>query len=124
MKYSAAAAAAYSYIEILRNPGLYLPFSLYLSLSLPLFISAFHMYTTHASISTMPTTKFLSVSTTLANTRALTLTTKRINAAAHLTRIEIFGEYSSLVIFCPLYFGGDFHGPIRAVVHSDDLPPR
>lgn len=30
------------------------------------------------------------------HSRALTLTTKRINAAAHLTRIEIFGEYSSL----------------------------
>lgn len=33
------------------------------------------------------------------HSRALTLTTKRINAAAHLTRIEIFGEYSSLLIF-------------------------
>lgn len=30
------------------------------------------------------------------HSRALTPTTKRINAAAHLTRIEIFGEYSSL----------------------------
>lgn len=101
--------------EILRNPGLYLSF--------PPFISAFHIYAVHASISTMSTTKFLSVSTT-------TWTLARFDSHNETYKCSCAFDsdwnfrriFLSLLIFCPLDFGRDFHGPIRAVVHFDDSP--
>lgn len=104
--------------EILRNPSLYLSSS-------P-FISAFHMYTAHASISTMPATKFLSVSTTtriLAHFDFHNETYKCTCAFDSDWNFRwIFSLSLAFSLFCRLDFGRDFHSPIRIVVHSDDSP--
>jgi len=94
-----------------------------LSLFSSLYLCFSHVRGTRKYFNYAETTKFLSVSTT-------TRTLARFDSHNETYKCSCTFDsdwnfrwiFLSLLIFCPLDFGRNFHGPIRVVVHSDDSP--